>query len=300
MKLANMVLGTVQLGLHYGISNSKGKPSRKESLAMLDHAYEQGIRVFDTAFAYGDAEEILGEFIASRNLADQVKIISKLEPNCVPENGADAVRVIEAKTRASLNRLGLKVLDGYLLHTPSYIFRQEIVNALHQCKSKGLVRHIGVSIYQEDEALAAARSPLIDYIQVPYSIFDQRLDQTEFFQLAKANGKKVFARTAFLQGLIFMNEGEIPDDLSDAKQRLKEFDGIIAHYGLSRLEAVLMFSASNPGIDYIVFGVDTMEQLRKDIEIASHLRYYPECAAELRNRFSRLDKSIIFPSLWKE
>lgn len=300
MELTKMVLGTVQLGLKYGISNFKGKPSREESLAILGRAYDQGIRMFDTASAYGDAEDILGEFLASRKLADQVKIISKLEPNCVPQNNTDVACIIEMKMRSSLSRLRLEALDGYLLHTSPYIFRQEIVDALHQCKNKGLVKNIGVSIYREDEALAAARSPLIDYIQIPYSIFDQRLNQTEFFQIANANGKKVFARTAFLQGLIFMNESKIPDYLSGAKAYLKEFDEIIGRYGLSRLEAALMFSALKPGIDHIVFGVDNMEQLQKDIEVAAHARYYPECAAELQDRFSHIDKSIIFPSLWKK
>lgn len=295
-----MVLGTVQLGLDYGINNFKGKSSRSESLAILERAYEQGIRVFDTAFGYGDAEEIIGEFILARKLGDQVQIISKLEPNCVPGNNENVLTIIENGLRASLRRIGREFIDGYLLHTSPYIFREEIVNALHQCKVKGLVKNIGVSIYEEAEALAAAKSPLIDYIQIPYSVFDQRLNQTDFFRIAKANGKKVFARTAFLQGLIFMAEEKIPERLSEIKKHLRILDGIIQRYGLSRLQAALLFPLSKPEIAHVVFGVDTIEQLSNDIDAVSTLAPNPECVAELQEHFSHMEKSLVFPSLWKK
>ena len=300
MNISKMVLGTVQLGLKYGINNSHGQPSREEALGILERAYEQGIRMFDTAFSYGDAEEIIGEFITRRKLNGQVQIISKLEPNCVSEGSENVLSIVENGLRTSLRRIGREYIDGYLLHTSSYIFREEIVNALHQCKIKGLVKNIGVSIYEETEALAAVRSSLIDYIQIPYSVFDQRLNQTEFFQLAKANGKKVFARTAFLQGLIFMTDKEIPDSLSGAKEYLKEFDDIICRYGLSRLEAALAFSVSQPGVDYIVFGVDTIEQLNETMSVAASLGEHFDCVAALRDRFLNIEKNIIFPSLWKK
>lgn len=300
MELTKIVLGTVQLGLDYGVNNVRGKPSRQESLAILDRAYEQGIRIFDTAFAYGDAEEIIGEFISARKLGGQIQIISKLEPNCVPQESKNAYEIIESKLRDSLHRLNRQTIDGYLLHTSPYIFRKEIVDALHRCKMNGLVKNIGVSIYEESEALAAASSPLIDYIQIPYSVFDQRLNTTDFFRLAKENGKKVFARTAFLQGLIFMAEEKIPDYASGVKKYLKEFDDIIRGYGLSRIQAALMFSASEPCIDYIVFGVDTIEQLTENINTMANLNYNADCVAELKDRFSNIEKSIIFPSLWKK
>jgi signal transduction histidine kinase len=38
-----LVLGTVQLGLNYGINNSSGKPSQKDIFGILDLAHEQKI-----------------------------------------------------------------------------------------------------------------------------------------------------------------------------------------------------------------------------------------------------------------
>ena len=56
----NLRLGTVQFGLDYGINNQK-KPSIADAVTMLDYAAQNGITRFDTAFAYGTAESVVGE-----------------------------------------------------------------------------------------------------------------------------------------------------------------------------------------------------------------------------------------------
>ena len=53
-----IVLGTVQLGMDYGITNSYGKPEKLEALNILETAWENGIRRFDTAPGYY-SEDIL-------------------------------------------------------------------------------------------------------------------------------------------------------------------------------------------------------------------------------------------------
>ena len=58
--IQRLVLGTVQLGLSYGV-DSMPQPTKAESFGILDQAYAAGIRIFDTASAYGSAEEVLGD-----------------------------------------------------------------------------------------------------------------------------------------------------------------------------------------------------------------------------------------------
>jgi aryl-alcohol dehydrogenase-like predicted oxidoreductase len=60
--LNKLILGTVQLGVNYGINNSEGKPSLAKSFDILNMAYENGIRTLDTAEAYGNAQEVIGAF----------------------------------------------------------------------------------------------------------------------------------------------------------------------------------------------------------------------------------------------
>lgn len=297
-----LVLGTVQFGLDYGIVNKLGKPSLEDSLKMLAFAFQNGIRTFDTAFAYGDAEEILGKFVVDNKLAGKVKIISKLKPNIFEGRSPEVskYKIIKWEIEKSLNKLHIKSLDGYLLHTPAYIYDKKIVEALKQCKKEGLISNFGVSIYDAKDALYAVKDARVDYIQIPYSVFDQRLDKTDFFKIAKKNNVKIFARSAFLQGLILMKNSMIPKHLSEAKKYLNTFDKIIGKHGFTRIQTAMLFSYSNSNIDSLVFGVDNVSQLKQNIGIANRAVDFEKCRAELEARFIPIKKSIIFPSLWSK
>lgn len=300
--MANITLGTVQFGLKYGINNKDGKPSLKKSLEMLNLAFDQGIDTFDTAQSYGDAEEILGRFIADRKIADKVKIISKLRPNILDEETADSMyNIVKWELEKALKRLNVKCLEGYLFHTPAYIYNEKLVEAMKACKKDGLIKNFGVSIYEEADALYAVEKAGVDYIQVPYSVFDQRMDKSSFFKKAKENNVRVFARSAFLQGLILMDSKDVPDHLSEAREYLDKFDQIIKKHNYSRSEAAFLFSLSHSGISDVVFGVDSGEQLLKDVTISkNNVENFATCLEELKNSFSEIKKSIIFPSLWKK
>jgi aryl-alcohol dehydrogenase-like predicted oxidoreductase len=293
-----LCLGTVQFGLNYGINNPSGKPARESVFAMLDEALEKGIDCIDTAFAYGNAEELLGEYGIGK--IKNLKIISKLRPNLITDKCNNPEEIIEEQVRGSLDRVGLSVLDGYLLHTPENFYNSGIINGLQRCKEKGLIKHLGVSVYETEHALDVVSSDIVDYIQVPYSVFDQRLDQTDFFKIAKENNVTVFLRSAFLQGLILMEENKIPDHLLIAKDYLRQFDSIIGKYGFSRLQAAFLFSYMCPKADYLVFGVDTMNQLQEDIQMSRIAFDFQTCREELSANFRNISKSIIFPSLWKK
>lgn len=298
-KKLKLCLGTVQFGLDYGINNPNGKPSKEKSLQMLDYAYKNGIEYFDTAAVYGDAEELLGEFIRTKNLKDKVFITSKLTPNIISDDKSDIKGIVEKELIKTLKRVCLDKLYGYYLHTPEYIYNNKIVNALRACKNKGLVENMGVSIYEEKDAIYAANLP-VDIIQIPYSVFDQRLNNTDFFHITKKNKVKVFARSAFLQGLIFINENKIPEYLAEAKKYIKEFYNIIKKYGFSKAEAALLFSYQNKNIDYVVFGVDNINFLKEDMKIAKRKIDFDNCMKELGNKFLNIGKHIVMPSLWKK
>jgi aryl-alcohol dehydrogenase-like predicted oxidoreductase len=299
-RIDKLVLGTVQFGLDYGINNFKGKPGRKKSLAMLEYAWQKGVRIFDTAYAYGDAEEILGEFIKDHNLGAEIKIITKLRPNVLSGRKGNISGIIKKNLEESLERLNRNYVDGYLLHTPGYIREPKVVAALKKLKKRGLVKNIGVSIYELDDAIFAAGLAEVDYIQVPYSIFDQRLDNKIFWNLTKKNKITVFARGAFLQGLFFMPQEKIPKHLEKVKFYLNKLDSIIKKSHLTRQQAALLFSCCNKNINYVVFGADSIDQLAENLKTVENSPDCEKCISELKNEFRDIEKSIVFPSLWKK
>ncbi len=76
--LSRMTLGTVQLGLNYGIANSEGKPDAEKAYAILDKAIDTGVKCLDTASGYGDSEKVIGSWIKNRGFnRDAVSIVTK-------------------------------------------------------------------------------------------------------------------------------------------------------------------------------------------------------------------------------
>lgn len=308
MKISKFALGTVQLGMPYGVNNTTGQPSLQESVAILETAIAGGIRTIDTAFAYGNAEERIGKFLAQNaSVAPMLKIISKLEPHIIAgesENVSEkrVCRIVEEALLKSLERLGISKLNGYLLHTPHYLFNKKIINALQYCKEKQLTEHIGVSIYGTDEAMYATRQSQIDYIQIPFNIFDQRLARDDFYRLTRKNNITVFARSPFLQGLMFKNPESAPAHIPNADSYLSLLREILQKYNMSVLEAALFFSYTVSGADYIVFGTETVRQIRENLQIVNleESERWARCVEELKSSFSSMEKHIIFPSLWKD
>ncbi|MFA6315435.1 MAG: aldo/keto reductase [Candidatus Paceibacterota bacterium] len=303
MKLQNtkLVLGTVQLGLKYGLNNTLGQPTQVESFAILDRALASGINTFDTAWAYGTAEDVIGAWIKQRSLAGKVNIISKMKPHALNDypDGTKSSDIVEMEFEKSLKRLGVDSLDGYLFHSPHYVYLNHVVEGLKKIKKSGLVKNIGVSVYDESEALQAANLG-VDYIQVPYNAFDQRLDVTDFFDLAKKNKVTVFARSPFLQGLLLMKPNELPIHLSYLRPHLEKFIAIATKYNLTPTEASLNFVHAECRADYIVFGVDNPEQLSKDVNIIKSFSNNNSFISEMRESFKDLNKGAINPSLWSK
>ena len=59
--MAELCLGTVQLGQKYGINNQIGRqPTHEEAFGIIQAAIDSGIEYIDTASVYGEAEELLG------------------------------------------------------------------------------------------------------------------------------------------------------------------------------------------------------------------------------------------------
>lgn len=293
-----LCLGTVQQGMEYGINNKRGKPSREESLRIFHAAVQNGITAFDTARAYGDAELLLGDYFRQYGKPENVRVISKLRPNIL--GGDEPIYdTVLRECESSLARIGIDELDGYLFHTPEYVRNEEAVNALERIKGQGLARHVGVSIYDISDGDYAIETNVIDYIQLPFSVFDQRGDTSGFFARAKAAGVTIFTRSAFLQGLFFMNPETLPQKVAHAEPMLERLDAFLAQNGLRAEELLIQFVKMQDAIDYLVFGVDTEEQLMEDISIFRKQKQPDEALLrQLREMFANVPESVIIPSLW--
>lgn len=288
-KLANKTcLGTAQFGSDYGIANKKGKISKEEVFRILEHAYNSGIDTIDTAYSYGESEEIIGEFISKSE--NRFNIISKM-----PDLESFEVNKYFQQT---LKRLKQARIYGYLVHRFDNLnMDKKLWNRLKSLEQRGLVHKIGVSLYKREELDYLLKSDIhFDIVQVPYNIFDQRFEG--YFSNLRRNGIEIYTRSVFLQGLFFLKMDEINKSFQPAKDMIEKLYRISSEHSIPIYALCLCFVLLNPFIDKVIIGVDSVEQLSQNIDSIEYLDRTKSIYGLLKSlKFH--DEKVILPYNWK-
>lgn len=256
MKLA---IGTAQFGLSYGVANQNGQVDLEAGRKIIRMAAAKGIDTIDTAIAYGESEQRLGEI----GVGD-FKIITKLP--AIPAECVDISAWVSQNLTASLKRMNLSKLDGVLLHQPSQLLEkrgQEIYDALLQVQSAGLVNKIGVSIYEPKELADLMSRFSIDIVQAPFSILDQRLRTSGWLDKLAQLNVELHVRSIFLQGLLLMNKTNRPQKFDRWNTFWIQWHTYLMTSGYSALRACLAFVLSEKKIHRIVVGFESLTQLEE-------------------------------------
>ena len=105
-----LILGTVQFGMEYGINNKDGKPSFEKVKEILDFAYNNGIRFLDTAEAYGDSQNVIGEY--HKLCSKKFNVVTKFSPS-----RTDLPKKIVQRVIKNLKTLDVSFLYSYMFHS---------------------------------------------------------------------------------------------------------------------------------------------------------------------------------------
>ena len=146
-----LCLGTAQLGLAYGITNSAGQIREEAAASLLLQAEVAGIRWLDTAQAYGTAEAVLGRQLPA---AHRFRLTTKLPAQSRRVLSAQDAEAWEQAFFASCQQLGVSHLDAFLLHSPSDLTKpggQHLEAWLLSLRERGLVQRLGASIYTAED-----------------------------------------------------------------------------------------------------------------------------------------------------
>jgi aryl-alcohol dehydrogenase-like predicted oxidoreductase len=290
-------LGTVQLGMPYGIANRTGQPDDAAACAIVQTAWDAGVRFFDTAQAYGRSEAVLGRGLRAADAAAQACVITKLHPALSPAGPA----AIRGGLEESLQRLGLRRLWGVLLHGEGQLdgWATCYRPALQPLVAEGRVLHLGASVYSPERALQALATEGIGAVQVATNLFDRRLVRNQFFTRAAAAGCTVFVRSVFLQGLVLLRPAELPPAMPFAVRALATLGSFCRQHGLAPAHLALSYALQRAGpAARIVMGVDSAAQLREDIALFQQ----EPVSASLLDEWDRLwpddDPLLVDPSRW--
>jgi aryl-alcohol dehydrogenase-like predicted oxidoreductase len=251
-----IVLGTVQFGLDYGINNSRGKPSKESVFAILKAAHRLGFDELDTADAYGNSTEILSAFRKECPSYD-FKIMSKFILNG-EYNFRDAFE-------KSCHNLGVSSLEGFYFHRFQEFKSFKHFDILRSLKQEGRLKKIAVSLYTNEELEMVVNHPEVDLIQLPFNLFDCSAEKISLLKKAKRSGKQIYVRSVFLQGLFFKDLKTLPEKLQPLQAALLELHSIVQSRKIKMEDLCLKFATDQSFIDKVVIGVDSLEQLEKNV-----------------------------------
>ncbi len=303
--------------LALGAMNFGKRTPADESERIVRRALERGIRVFDTANVYngGESERILGRALGRDR--ERVAVASKVGLDRVGRTNETVGDKAEGLSRdaldraldASLSRLGTPYLDVYYLHAPDHVTPiGETLDAMADAVRAGKVRAWGVSNYaswqiHEMTGLARERGlgpPLVS--QVIYNVLHRQIE-VEYFAFARHSGLHTSIYNPLAGGLLtgkHRKEGQPEAGSRFAENpmyrgrywtatmfdRVERLRAVASGAGLTLLQLAYGWAASRAGVDSILVGPATVEQLDAAVDA---------CARPLP-----ADVSARVDALWRE
>jgi D-threo-aldose 1-dehydrogenase len=303
--LPGSTITTTALG--FGGSNLLGPRSRAEGCALLEAAFDAGIRHFDVARSYssGDAESVVGDFLKSRRnqvtittkfglqppklagrlrpLIGLARQVMKLSPGLrkilgdrsrqMTRSGAFGVEDARASLEASLAALRFEHIDIYLLHEASSAdCSPELYALMNEAVTAGKIGRFGVgSEFPKVLEIARAHPEFSGVLQFENSALFPNLD---LLRNSITAPRFTITHGAFGRSISLVREylARYPDSLKRWKKELE------ADCGDTTVLAVLMLGAAvraNPN-GIVLFSSTRPEAIRGNVRSVEEGQFSPE------------------------
>ncbi len=300
---AELVLGAVQLGLPYGAANRTGQPSHAEALRLVGRAVDHGISTFDTARAYGDSEERLGQALAAR----PVRMVTKLSPLTTLAEDAPQETVsaaVDASLAQSLQALRKERIDCLMLHRAAHRTSHggAIWNRLREHLDGGSVLALGVSVQTPQEALEALACPDVQHVQMPFNMLDWRWRHDGVIAAIGARRQvTIHVRSVFLQGVLVARDPSVWPEVSgvSADSLIAHIDGLVQDLGrCGPADLCLAYARGQEWIDGVVLGMETVDQLETNVSLFLRPPLTPQECRRIEACCPHVPEALLNPALW--
>jgi D-threo-aldose 1-dehydrogenase len=273
-----------------------------EARAVLDRAWDLGVRYVDTAplYGYGTSERRVGAFLGARPrdafaLSTKVGRLVRDAAEVTPDMDVDPQALggrrdayyagvgsrrivfdysgdgVRRSLRESLDRLGLDRVDIAYIHDPDRHWRAALegaYRALAELRAEGRVRAIGVGMNQAPMLARFVRECDLDVILLAnrYTLLDQEaLD--ELLPACERRGVAVAVGGVMNTGLLAGPGAGARFDYRpappDVVDRARRLGEVCARHGVALRDAAIQFPLAHPAVVSLIAGVRTIEHLEE-------------------------------------
>ncbi|MFZ1569029.1 MAG: aldo/keto reductase [Thiolinea sp.] len=307
--LQKLIIGGAQLGLSYGINNTRGQPSEKESSELLQTAIHNSILYIDTANAYGNSEQVISSSL-SKGWQSRVKVITKLSPltDCPTDANQLVINAfVDASIYQSCRNLNRSFLDVLMLHRAGHLDERHgfVWHRLQMLQSEGLIESLGVSVQSPAELDRVLDEPKVRFIQMPYNILDWRWDSSieKLKRIKSERDVSVHIRSTLLQGLLITKNHEHwrKANVKNSQSVVDWLENItIKHNRLNVIDLCLAYIRTPNWVDGVVVGMETKEQLIENIKYFNEPLLNNDELNQIINSRPFLSEKTLNPSLWQK
>lgn len=302
--ISKITLGTVQLGMNYGINNTDGKPSEQLAEQVLSAAVNGGITTFDTSSDYGTSEKVIGDFFKCCKY-DKPLIVTKFGVGGWEDNLSelDIEKKIRKQVEKSLENLGYSKLPLLLSHNEKDLecYGKIIIDVLKKLQNENLVDRVGASLNHFSYIDKVIESEIFEAVQLPLNMMDvKNVNDNGIKKLAEKN-IAVFIRSVFLQGLFFRNPDALPNGvLQNAKEPLKKVRKIAKEENMSIAGLAISYIRDLEGVSSLVMGAEKPEQVKENIELINVKKISDNAREKITVAFRDVDARVLCPWLWNK
>ncbi len=187
-------------------------------------------------------------------------------------------------------------VHGFLVHQMRDLAKpgwQHLVEAMTEARSRGWASHIGASIYSSDQLALLESRFAPEIVQLPLNVLDRRALVSGVLAHLKAGGVEIHARSVFLQGLLLMNPGELPDFFIPIRDDIVAMQRCWAEQGWSAIAVCLAFALQQAEIDAVIVGVNREKEFDEIANMARQSGNIRDCGAA-----PTVDPVYLDPSRW--
>ncbi|WP_062014583.1 aldo/keto reductase [Aureimonas sp. AU4] len=277
--------------------------ARKDAMAVMDRAWDAGIRYFDTApyYGFGLSERRMGDFLQGKP-RDAFVLSTKVGRRLRPAPGEDlpglgyvdalpfAVEydygydAIMRSVESSYARLGLNRIDILFVHDIGvYTHGEERtrahlgqlfgsgLKALEELKSAGVIGAYGLGVNEVDICLTVMREAPLDCILLAgrYTLLD-RAAERELLPLCREHGTSIVVGGVFNSGILATGAREGANfDYGpagpDVLEAVRGLEAVAEREGISLSGAALQFPLHEPMVASILLGTGRPESLERNL-----------------------------------
>ena len=300
VNISALSLGTVQLGLNYGIANQAGKPDESASFDILSCALNSGVTALDTAIAYGNSEEVIGKWLKGVPEEKRPFVMTKVKH--LDHSSLSALRKdVREQVALSKSRLGLDQLPLLMLHSCDEYDcdKENVTTVFNELKESGDIRFSGISAYSYHNYFDIAASGF-DAVQIPLNIFDWTQIESGGLKALNDAGMMVYVRSVYLQGLVFRDPDTLPEKMAFCREPLRKFHEFCREFNMSPAVLSMSYALSLPGVTSLVLGSENVQQVKENVALVeSAPRLIVSQLQKVREAFINIDPRVVNPSAWQ-